>query len=184
MRNLRYVPLLTGGFSIKECYDWMRLPTHYLAESVNDYETKRGRLKHSIVQKLFLDPIAWDYAIICLHDVRIEPKVDEENRHFIAVNESGLEARVINVSDTSGVSVVLWPERPHTKQGYNDAQITQNLEYGDTVHQIVLWHDLNYNTSFVYEVTKNKPTHRRKLKDIIEEVCPNPSLVWVPGHIQ
>jgi len=166
----------------------MRLPTCYLAESVNDFHLKRGGLKHSIVQRLFPEPIARDYAVIILNDVTVEPLVDEENRHYISVNESGDEARVITVSDSSGVSEVLWPDRPHTKQGFTDAQITQKLEYGDTVYQLILWHDLNFNNSFVYDITKNKPStnyrRKRKLRDIIAELCPDPSRVWVPGHIQ
>jgi len=177
MKNLRYAPILSGEFSLKELYNWMRLSTHYLAESVADFNEQKNNLRHSFVQKLFPNPINVDYAVIALYDVKIDQAVNELGQQIIAINEYYQNSKVITISDSSGESSVLWPDRPNVIMGFNDAHIQQGFDYGDTVGLLWIWYDLNYHNSFIVDVRKHNPSSRygnkKTLVNTIKELRPD-----------
>ena len=165
MKNLRYSPLMNLSLNVKDVYNWMRLPTHYLAESIKDFNESKTHLKHSHVQKLFPSPICYDYALIFLHDVYLKESLNLENKPLFSVNEDGQESRVIEIFDDTGDSTIFWPDRPHSKQGFNDAQINCGLTSGDLVSRLTILHDLNFHNSFIYDILKNKNNYKIKSKN-------------------
>ncbi|MBN2141964.1 hypothetical protein JW711_01420 [Candidatus Woesearchaeota archaeon] len=170
---------------LKDLYIYLRMPSVYLAESVDDFSRNRLRLKHSFFQKVLPNPICPDYAHVILHNVRLDPWRDKQGDILEAMNQMKESALVFDVRDYSGRCQIFWPRRPHTWLGYSDAQISQGLRDGDLVYRLHLFHDLNYQNSFVLNVTKQNPDEgaprgkriKLELKDIL------PGRVSDPGAV-
>src|SRR3989338_8642790 len=128
MRNLRFFPLLHPTyFSLKEHYEWLRKPTHYLAESIHDFEANKLSLKHSLVQRLYSKPILYDFAMISLNNVRLDHCVDKNNDPLYLRSPSGQLLRLVRISDETAELYLSWPDRPHVKLGFNEAHINQGF---------------------------------------------------------